>query len=209
MAMAAKESGADLIGLVFAAGSRRRISLAAAQEIASKVSGIGKVGVFVNAPLNEVRTIARDLRLDFVQLHGDEPPEYCREVGVPVIKAVRADLALSAAAPDLDSHPAAWILLDSFAKSQFGGTGIPFDWAALRPVREQLSKPLLIAGGLTGENVRAAVRILRPEGVDVSSGVETGGEKDRGKMADFVRAVRMAESEEIFDAGCFSAGKNC
>lgn len=186
VARAARESGADLLGLVFAPG-RRQVSAEAARAI-SRVPGIGKVGVFVNAPLAEVREIARECRLDLVQLHGDEPPEYCAGVGLPVIKAFRA--GAPPAAPDLARHPAAWILLDSCYGGQFGGTGVPFDWQGMQAARAGLGKPLLLAGGLNAGNVREAIRLLRPEGVDVSGGVETGGVKDPAKIAAFIRAVR-------------------
>ena len=191
LAAAAAGTGADLIGLVFAA-SRRRVDRTIAKRIGTEVRDIQKVGVFVNAPLHEVREIVRECKLDIVQLHGDEPPEYCREIEVPVIKAVRADPSLQAAA--LNGHPARWILLDSAAQGQFGGLGIPFDWDDLVRLRADVTKPLLVAGGLNRENVVRAMHLLHPDGVDVSGGVETGGLKDEVKIAEFIRAVREEDA---------------
>lgn len=193
MAKAARECGADLIGLVFA-DSRRRVDPATAQSIALEVPGIGKVGVFVNAPLSQVQAIAKQCRLDFVQLHGNEDADYCGAVGLPVIKAVRADLLKQ---PEqlyrLNHHPAAWILADSVSHGQFGGAGVPFDWLEVQKVRAQLTKPLMIAGGLNSDNVRSAMTLLAPDGVDVSSGVEVEGRKNRAKMAQFISRVAGKE----------------
>lgn len=187
LAQAAAHSGADLIGMVFAA-SRRRIDRAAAKQIGAEARSVQKVGVFVNAPLNEVRELVRDCRLDLVQLHGDEPPEYCAQVGAPVIKAIRADISLTAEV--FKGHPAEWLLLDSAAAGQFGGTGVPFDWDGLVRLRAELEKPLFVAGGLNRGNVLRAMRLLKPDGVDVSGGVETDGIKDKIKIAEFIRTVR-------------------
>lgn len=190
MAKASKEFGADLIGLVFA-DSRRKIDLIMAKRIVRETTDIGKVGLFVNSPLNEVQDIAKELRLDFVQLHGDESAEYCGKVVVPVIKAVRADFANLTA---LNSYPVEWILLDSFSKGHFGGSGVNFDWVQMQKIRQQISKRLMIAGGLNRDNVKTAIRLLRPNGVDVSSGVEKNGEKNRERMQQFINAAREGES---------------
>ncbi len=170
-----------------------------ARKIAGEVPGIGKVGVFVNAALPDVQDIARECRLDYVQLHGEETADYCAAVDLPVIKAVRADPNLNFAA--LNRCPAEWILLDSFRQGQFGGTGLPFDWAGMGKLRALLSKPLMIAGGLDSGNVQAALDMLTPDGVDVSGGVETDGEKDPEKIERFIRAVRVRRSS--------CAGENC
>jgi len=193
-ARAAQEFGADLIGFVFAE-SKRRITIAKAHEILCHTPGIGKVGVFVNAPLTEVQMIARECRLDFVQLHGDEPPEYCQAVGYPVIKAFRIK-------PDSSPkvfcgyHPD-WILFDSFVAGQQGGTGIAFDWQKAQDLVWQTPRPFMAAGGLTPDNVAQAIRILRPDGVDVSGGVETNGVKDIDKIERFIAAARSACKEEL------------
>lgn len=189
-ALAAKECGADLVGFVFAAG-RRRMEPAAVRKIAADIKGIGKAGVFVNAPLSEVIEIARQCCLDYVQLHGDEPLEYCQALQLPVIKAFRWQAGIL---PDqINSYPADWLLLDSSLGAQFGGTGKPFNWTEASSVREAISKPFMLAGGLSPGNVTEAVRTLKPDGIDVSSGVETNGIKDAEKIAAFLAAVRDAE----------------
>lgn len=178
------------MGFVFAK-SVRRIDIQAAEQLACAVKGIGKVGVFVDAPLSEVQETAKRCKLDFVQLHGNESPEYCRLVKVPVIKAVRVGENFD---PNvLEAYDAEWILFDSFVPGQQGGTGIAFDWQQAKVLRQQVKTPLFVAGGLTAENVEEAVQILSPEGIDVSGGVETNGHKDIEKIRQFIMAARKAK----------------
>lgn len=188
----AKDLGADLIGFVFAE-SKRHIAVKKAIEIGQQVKGIGKVGVFVNTPLKEVQEIAQSCQLDFVQLHGEETPAFCQSVGRPVIKAFRVGCDFSI--ENCKEYSVDWILLDSFTPGQYGGTGIPFDWQSMKNLASQMHHPVMIAGGLTPENIRAAVSTLTPKGIDVSGGVETNGRKDAGKIQKFIIAARQAESE--------------
>lgn len=187
-ARAAQESGADLIGFVFAS-SRRQISVPAARAIAAAVKGIGKVGVFVNAPVAVVRQTARECRLDYVQLHGNETPAYCRKTGLPVIKAVRvgADSDVRLAEYDVE-----YFLFDSFIPGQAGGTGKNFDWPGFAPIKQAINRPYFVAGGLTPKNVGTAIKLLTPAGVDVSGGVETDGVKDAEKIRLFIENARTA-----------------
>lgn len=188
-ARTAAESGADLIGFVFA-DSKRKIDVATAATISAAVKGPGKIGVFVNQPLSEVLEIADRCRLDYIQLHGDESPDYCHSLNRPVIRACRVGPDFNPAA--VADYPADYLLLDSFVPGQSGGTGIPFDW---RSVSLRIGRPrqqFLIAGGLTPENVSEAIRILNPDGVDVSGGVETDGVKDPDKIRRFIAAARSA-----------------
>lgn len=180
-----------MIGFVFAP-SRRRIAVPAAEKLTNQIKGIGKVGVFVDAPLAEVQEIAKRCKLDYVQLHGNESPEYCKMVGYPVIKAVRVGENFDPLA--LLAYKADWILFDSFVPGQQGGTGIAFDWQKAKVQRQQVQTPLFVAGGLTAENVGEAVRILSPEGIDVSGGVETNGTKDLEKMRQFIIAARSVKA---------------
>jgi len=186
-AEAARDYGADLIGFVFAQ-SRRRIDIEMAEHISTTVTGVGKVGVFVNTPLAQVQEIAQRCKLDFVQLHGDESPEFCRLVKYPVIKAVGVGADFNPLA--LLSYDVEWVLFDSLVPGQQGGTGIPFDWNKAKTIREQIQTPLFVAGGLTADNVGDAVRILSPQGIDVSGGVETDGQKDLEKIKQFLMAAR-------------------
>ncbi|HWR43795.1 phosphoribosylanthranilate isomerase [Sporomusa sp.] len=193
-ALAAREFGADLIGFVFA-DSRRHVTVEKAQEIACQISGIGKVGVFVNAPLTKVQSIARECQLDYVQLHGDESPEYCSLIGYPVIKAFRFRPGFSVEA--FNGYQQGWTLLDSFSAGQQGGTGITFDWQEAQALVWQTPRPFMVAGGLTPDNVAEAIQILKPDGVDVSGGVETNGVKDSKKIERFIAAVRGAEVADV------------
>lgn len=187
---AAKEYGADLLGFVFAP-SRRRIEVTDAEKLAAQIQGVGKVGVFVDAPLAEVQEIAKRCKLDYVQLHGNESPEYCRAVKYPIIKAVRVGTEFNPSI--LEAYQVDWVLFDSFVPGQQGGTGLTFDWHKAKAQRQQVKTPLFVAGGLTAENVGEAIEILSPEGIDVSGGVETDGRKDLEKIRQFLLAARQAK----------------
>ena len=204
-ALAAIEAGADFIGLVFAP-SRRQVTPEQAGKIVnaakSRSDVIGTVGVFVNTPAAEVNAIADSCNLDWVQLSGDESWEYCREISKPVIKAIRirqgqspeqilADLATGA---KILTPKKCLYLLDSELKGRYGGTGTTFDWNLARQAAEQF--PVIIAGGLAPENVAEVIKMVTPWGVDVSSGVETGGVKDIAKIRAFIEAVRKADDSK-------------
>ena len=204
-ALTAVEAGSNFIGLVFAP-SRRRVTLTEAGEIVSAIKKSSEttavVGVFVNMPAAEVNGIADSCNLDWVQLSGDETWEYCRQITKPLIKAVRirqeqcpeqigADLAAGAKALSRQSHT---YLLDSQVEGKYGGTGTTFDWGLARQAAEQF--PVIIAGGLTSENVTEVIEIVTPWGVDVSSGVETEGVKDIAKIRAFIEAVRRADDNK-------------
>ncbi len=201
-ALAAAEAGADFIGLVFARSSRR-VTPTQAEKIAAAVRKSGHsaqiVGVFANIPAYLVDRIAIFCHLDWVQLSGDESWEYCTRIVQPIIKAVRVHerqrpdricVDLAAGAKVLKQKQYMY-LLDTQVKGKHGGTGITFDWSLAKPVAEQF--PVIIAGGLTPENVAQAIEIVAPWGVDVSSGVETNGAKDIAKIKAFIEAVRRAD----------------
>jgi phosphoribosylanthranilate isomerase len=200
-ALAAVEAGADFIGLVFAP-SQRRVSVVQAHEIASAVkksSSATKVaGVFVNAPSPQVNELADFCALDWIQLSGDESWEYCRKVVRPVIKAIRIDqqspeklyAELSAGSKLLPAQGFI-TLLDSRVEGKYGGTGKSFDWTLVQQVTKRF--PVIVAGGLDPKNVARLIESVAPWGVDVSSGVETGGVKDIAKIKAFIEAVRKAD----------------
>jgi phosphoribosylanthranilate isomerase len=193
-ALAAVEAGANLLGFNFYPKSPRHISEAEATKIRPQLPKKAEaVGIFVNAPLAEVVALRKSLKLDAVQLHGDESPETVAEIaaGIPVIKAFRIE-------PDfpletLDQYPEAYaFLFDASHPGQYGGTGRTTDWDVAR--RAALSHRIILAGGLKVENVAAAVRIVRPYAVDVASGVESKpGKKDHGLLREFIQEVRRAE----------------
>jgi phosphoribosylanthranilate isomerase len=200
-ALAAVEAGADFIGLVFAP-SQRQVTSAKAREIASAVKKSSNstrvVGVFVNAPSYLVNELADSCALDWVQLSGDESWEYCREVVRPVIKAIRIDrqshgelyAELSSGTKLLPAQRFI-ALLDSRAEGKYGGTGETFNWNLAQEAAKRF--PVIIAGGLDPKNVAELIKRVAPWGVDVSSGVETGGVKDISKIRAFTGAVRKAD----------------
>jgi len=185
-AAVAAAAGADAIGLVFAS-SRRQVTVDQARQIIAELPPfITKVGVFVDDDPARVRDIAAAVPLDMIQLHGSESPGYCAALALPALKAIRMRDGRSAAA--MDGYRVAGFLLDSFEPDLAGGTGKPFNWELAAGLRAPA--PLILAGGLTPENVQRALEIVRPYGVDVSSGVETDGRKDPGKIREFVARVR-------------------
>jgi phosphoribosylanthranilate isomerase len=203
VAIATAEAGADFIGMVFAP-SPRQITPAKAAKIvlALKESHptVETVGVFVNAHTGTINRIVEKCRLDWVQLSGDEPWESCRELNRPVIKVKRVsrtkppqqvirDLVYGTKLLKKQRHI---FLLDANAPGKYGGTGLKFDWKLAVPIAREF--PVIIAGGLTPDNVGQAIELISPWGVDVSTGVETGGVKDIDKIKKFIRAVREAHN---------------
>jgi phosphoribosylanthranilate isomerase len=195
-AKAACEAGANMLGFNFYEKSLRRVSTVEAATMRAKLpAGVEPVGLFVNAKPSEIASLHAFVRFNAAQLHGDESPSIVSEVGrtVPVIKAFRvaADFPLST----LDRfHDAFAFLLDGSRGGQYGGTGTAADWNVAR--RAASSHRIVLAGGLTPENVAAAIRAVRPYAVDVASGVETKpGRKDQAKVRAFIEEVRRAEKE--------------
>ena len=188
-AVAAVGFGADAVGVNFYGGSPRCVTRALAREIRHGLpAATCVVGVFVNAAREEVATVVEQVGLSALQFHGDEPPEACAGWGdLVVIKALRAgdaDVATRAA-----RYGVRYVLLDT-ASADYGGSGRVFDWrlAAAIPAGR-----LVLAGGLTPDNVADAVRLLRPAAVDVASGVEVApGRKDHGKIKAFIQAAKAA-----------------
>jgi phosphoribosylanthranilate isomerase len=189
--VAAAQAGADAIGLVFYPKSPRYLSAERAIEIRDALPPfVQTVALFVNADAAQVSQVLGRVKPSLLQFHGDETPEFCRQFGVPYVKAARVRQGL-----DLIEYlrpfasAAAW-LLDSFVEA-YGGVGERFDWSL---VPRRLERPLILSGGLERGNVAEAVRKLRPWGVDVSSGVESAkGIKDAAKIAAFIAEVRNAD----------------
>lgn len=187
-ALVAAECGADLIGFVFAP-ARRRVEPARAREIATQVPRCtSRVGLFVNESPCLVNKVAGEVGLDYVQLCGDEPPEYIRQIDRPAIKSIAVSDADSLKVAQDYRDRGATVLFDAYAPGQRGGTGISFDWGMFEENRPEF--PFVLAGGLNPDNVCEAIRIAKPWGVDVSSGVEIDGRKDSKLIADFIRAAR-------------------
>jgi phosphoribosylanthranilate isomerase len=195
-ALAAIDAGANLLGFNFYAKSPRRITEAEAAEIRSQLpKKVKVVGIFVNTPPSEVAALCKSLKLHAAQLHGDETPEDVAELAasLAVFKAFRVDPDFLLAT--LDEYPEAYaFLFDAAHTGQYGGTGRTTDWDTAR--RATARHRIILAGGLKVENVAAAVRIVRPYGIDVASGVESRpGKKDHGRLREFIQEVRRGEQK--------------
>ncbi|MFN8380910.1 MAG: phosphoribosylanthranilate isomerase [Anaerolineales bacterium] len=188
-ALAAMEAGADLIGFNFYPKSPRYIDVGICRDIMSvmrKYGHVTYVGVFVNASVEEVQATIETCGLSFAQLHGDETPEMLNALNGKAFKAFRG---IPSDITGYERNDAPALLVDAAVKGVYGGSGVIADWSAAAELAKKY--PLLLAGGLTPENVADAVRQVKPWGVDVASGVESEpGKKDASKMKAFVRAVQ-------------------
>lgn len=188
-ALAAVAAGADAIGLVFYAKSPRAVSMEqACQIVAALPPFVTSVGLFVDIERAELQRILAAVPLDLLQFHGDENLVQCEGYSRPYIKALRIKPGDDIAAMMADYPSASGILLDTYVEGVPGGTGLAFDWSL---VPAQLPKPVILAGGLTPDNVAAAIARVKPYAVDVSGGVEASkGIKDADKVRAFIREVR-------------------
>ena len=186
--MAAVEAGADAVGFVFYARSPRVVSPKAVAAIVSHLPPfVTPVGLFVNEKPDVVRQIASDCGIHLVQLHGEESPQYCAELRLPVLKGIRVRRREDVSV--LASYRVEAILLDAYVEGVIGGTGTTFDWGLA--VEAKAWGPIILAGGLTPDNVIEAISLVQPYGVDVSSGVESApGVKDHAKVRAFVENVK-------------------
>ncbi len=198
-ALAAAQAGADFIGMVFAP-SKRQVCIEKARNIATTVKRLKArpqvVGVFVNMPPSEVNYVAEYCGLDWVQLSGNEPWEYLKDIEKQVIKAIRVrnqqdseDIIAEIITGRQLLGQSFICLLDCHVEGSYGGTGQTFDWQLARQISPRF--PVIIAGGLSPQNVAEAIHLVKPWGVDVSSGVETKGVKDVSKIEKFIQKVRM------------------
>lgn len=189
-ARVAVDAGCDALGFVFYRKSPRYIKPGDALKIIRQLPAhIIKIGVFVNSREESIRRIARLCDLDMLQFHGDESPEFCRRFkGYKVIKAFRIKDRI-----DLDkvcSYKTFAYLFDTFAKARFGGTGRNFNWKLIKDIGN-IKCPIFLSGGLNEKNVKEAVKVVRPDWVDVSSSLETSpGKKDHLKVKRFIKAVK-------------------
>lgn len=190
-ALTAAKAGADAIGLGFYAKSPRAVDVRQAREIVAALPPfVTTVGLFVNASRCEINEILDAVPLDMLQFHGDETPAQCEGFHRPWFKAIRVGNGEDIEAQVARYANASGILLDTFVAGVPGGTGERFDWSLIPAA---LAKPLILAGGLTAENVQQAIAQVRPYAVDVSGGVEASkGVKDASKVMAFVGRVRAA-----------------
>lgn len=193
-ALQASDCGADAVGMVFYAPSPRAVPMDSARAIARAAGPfVTTVALFVNPEASLVREVLARVRPHVLQFHGEESSVFCEQFGRPYLKAIRVredtDIAEAARAfPNAEG-----ILFDAWSPTLYGGTGKTFDWGK---VKDFAAAPLVLAGGLTPENVEQAIRSVRPYGVDVSGGVERApGIKDPDKILGFVRAVKRAGNQ--------------
>ena len=191
-AMAAARAGAHALGFVFYPPSPRNVHPEVAREIIEALPPfITSVALFVDASVEEVRSVISRARVSLLQFHGEETPEYCAAFPLPYIKAVRMSEKSSLVQSATVHKNAKALLLDAFVDGTPGGTGHAFDWNLVPP---NVGKPIVLSGGLTPANVADAIRRVRPWAVDVSSGVEAAkGIKDAAKIASFMQGVRSAD----------------
>lgn len=180
--------GADAVGLVFHAKSPRSVTVERARVIVAALPPfVTRVGLFVNAAPTAIEAVLCAVPLDVLQFHGEEPAEDCRCYGRPYIKAIRMRPDVDLRGFGVAYHDAGALLLDAYIEGIEGGTGQRFDWSR---VPKELAKPIILAGGLTPDNVAQALAVVDPYAVDVSGGVERDkGVKDEDKMRRFISGV--------------------
>lgn len=191
-ALEAARLGADALGFVFHPGSPRFVDARRAAEIVAALPPfVTSVGLFVDAAPEAVDEVLREVPLDLLQFHGAETPEQCARHGRPWIKALAVAPGVDLLQSARSFRNARGLLLDAYVPGSHGGTGVTADWSS---IPHRMPVPVVLAGGLHPGNVGAAIRALRPWGVDVSSGVERDkGVKDHHKLATFMRGVRDAD----------------
>ncbi len=187
-ALVAVEGGADAVGFIFYKKSPRSVTMKTVREIVLELPPfVDTVGVFVDETAEQINKIADYCNLDIIQLHGDESPIFCKKIRRKVIKAFRIKDMQSV--KKLSSFQVSGFLLDTFSENLHGGTGKVFDWNLALPAKK--FGPVIMAGGLTPNNVQQAVRQIRPYGVDVCSGVESEpGIKDHKKVRAFLNNAK-------------------
>ncbi|WP_246624630.1 phosphoribosylanthranilate isomerase [Oceanobacter mangrovi] len=189
-AIAVVNAGADALGLVFYPPSPRAVSIEQAQAVAAVVPAFVSItALFVNPTSEQVQSVLDAVRIDLIQFHGDEDDGFCQQFNRPYIKAVRVRQASDMVEACLRFPGALSLLLDSYKPGVPGGTGETFDWSL---VPANLTKPIILAGGLTPDNVATAIRDVNPFAVDISGGVEADGQKgikDASKIQAFMNEV--------------------
>jgi phosphoribosylanthranilate isomerase len=190
-ALMAQDAGADLLGLVIYPKSSRYVDVQRAVQIRQVIGPKTQcVVLLVNADEALVHEVIKQVKPDLLQFHGDESPVFCQQFNFPYIRAIRMREGLDIDAEVSAYHAEGGFLFDAWSEDQYGGTGHQFDWSRLPTSTDY---PLILAGGLNPDNVAEAVRLVRPDMVDVSGGVELSpGIKDRAKVAAFVRHAKEA-----------------
>jgi phosphoribosylanthranilate isomerase len=195
----AVDAGADALGFIFYPKSPRFLDVEKASRLLRDLpKEVVKVGVFVDEPHGFLEQYIDELPLDYVQLHGQESPDYCSDVSAKVIKGLR--IINKNDIMNVGDYRVSFYLLDAFSEVEFGGTGNTFDWKIALEAKKVLASPIILSGGLNPGNVAEAVRLVNPYGVDVSSGVEISpGVKDHMKIREFVNNAREARQRSVED----------
>lgn len=180
------DSGADALGFIFCEKSKRYIRPKVAEKIIARLPAfIMKIGVFVNEKADTVNQISREINLTGVQLHGEESPEFTAQIFLPVIKAFRINEPFDFSI--LDGYNQCKFLFDAFISDDYGGTGISFNWDI---IPYQIRKEIIIAGGVSSDNIESIYKKIKPEGVDLSSSLEISpGIKDEEKVKEFFEKI--------------------
>jgi len=197
-AMLVAELGGSAIGFIFYDKSPRFVSLNKAREISKALqSTIPTIGVFVNPELDTVNNISEFVGLDFIQLHGEESPEFCNLISLPVIKAFRIDNTISSR--NLEDYPVYALLFDTYKPNVLGGTGDTFDWSIAKQLKTKL--PTILSGGLNSSNLLQGISATQPEAVDINSGVESRpGKKYASKLRNAFKILKKTgDYPNIFD----------
>ena len=190
--MAAIDAGADALGFVFYPPSPRHIEISQAREIIAKLPPfVTTVALFVNADRESIAEVIQATKIDLIQFHGNECPDYCATHGRPWIKAIRMKDDIDLLSASKDYQQASALLLDAYKPGVPGGTGDAFDW---QRIPESMANKIILAGGLSADNVATAVQSVQPYAVDVSGGVEASkGIKDPKKIQQFMRGVELGQ----------------
>jgi phosphoribosylanthranilate isomerase len=185
-ALLCSKLGADAVGFIFYDKSKRFIPFERAKDIIAQLPNfITKVGVFVNHPIEEINSICNETRINTVQLHGEELPEYVQRITKPVIKSFRIHDGFNFNI--LSQYKNCSFLLDSFSHSELGGSGLTFDWSK---IPSELKNKIILAGGVSTDNIDFIYRKIKPQAVDLSSSVEISpGKKDKTKLKEFFNKV--------------------
>ena len=184
--------GASAIGLIFYPDSTRYVDPAEVEQWIEQIpDSVKKVGVFVNEQIETIHNITRQLRLDFIQVHGDESPKFCKEITQPVIKVFRVgDDFYASVLNDYDVHA---FLFDTYRKGKPGGTGNRFNWELISNLKTEI--PIILSGGLTSENVLNGIEAVNPAALDVNTGVESDpGVKEEEKIKELFCVLEHSNS---------------
>ncbi len=187
-ALLVQQLGADAIGFIFYKKSKRYISPAAAEIISKHLSPfIMKVGVFVNESFEQINSISNQVKLNTVQLHGDEPPEIINKINLPIIKSFRINNDFDFSI--LKKYKKVFYLLDSFQKDEYGGSGKTFNWNL---IPEEYRTRIILSGGISIDNIEEVTNKIKPAAIDVSSSLEEfPGKKDHQKLKQFFEKVNL------------------